>query len=154
MSMVDIGDLAPDFSLLDQDKNPVALSDFRGSKNVVLVFYPRSFTGICEGELCALRDDIADFSNDAVQTLAVSVDGYPVHKRWATEQGYTFPLLADFWPHGEVARTYGVLQEELGVAFRATFVIDKHGVVVYKVVNGLGDARDPEEYKKVLASLA
>jgi peroxiredoxin len=154
MSMVDIGDLAPDFSLLDQDKNPVALSDFRGSKNVVLVFYPRSFTGLCEGELCALRDDIADFSNDDVQTVAVSVDGYPVHKRWATEQGYTFPLLADFWPHGEVARTYGVLQEELGVAFRATFVIDKQGVVAYKVVNGLGDTRDPEEYKKVLASLA
>lgn len=152
--MVDIGDLAPDFSLLDQDKNPVALSDFRGSKNVVLVFYPRSFTGLCEGELCALRDDIADFSNDDVQTVAVSVDGYPVHKRWATEQGYTFPLLADFWPHGEVARTYGVLQEELGVAFRATFVIDKQGVVAYKVVNGLGDTRDPEEYKKVLASLA
>jgi peroxiredoxin len=154
MSMVDIGDLAPDFSLRDQDKNLVTLSEFRGSKNVVLVFYPKSFTGVCQGELCAIRDEIADFSNDDVQTLAVSIDSDAVHKQWANEQGYTFPLLADFWPHGEVARQYGVLNEDLGLALRGTFIIDKQGVVAYKVVNAIPDARDQEEYKKVLASLA
>ena len=152
--MVDVGDLAPDFALRDQDKNLVRLSDFRGSKNVVLVFYPKSFTGVCQGELCAIRDEIADFSNDDVQTLAVSVDSDAVHKQWATEHGYSFPLLADFWPHGEVARAYGVLNEDLGLALRGTFIIDKQGVVAYTVVNAIPDARDQDEYKKVLASLA
>ena len=151
--MVDVGDVAPDFVLKDQDKNEVRLADFRGSKNVVLVFYPKSFTGVCQGELCAIRDDIADFSNDDVQTLAVSVDTDAVHKAWANDQGYTFPLLADFWPHGEVARQYGVFHDASGLALRGTFVIDKEGIVRYKVVNAIPDARDHDEYKKVLASL-
>ena len=152
--MVDVGELAPDFTLKDQDKNPVTLSDFRGSKNVVLVFYPKSFTGVCQGELCALRDEIADFSNDDVQTLAVSVDTDAVHKQWAKEQGYEFPLLADFWPHGGVAQQYGVFDDASGLALRGTFIIDKQGAVAYKVVNAIPDARDHEEYKKVLADLA
>lgn len=151
--MVDVGDVAPDFTLMDQDRNPVTLSSFRGSKNVVLVFYPLSFTGVCEGELCTLRDSIADFSGDDVQTLAVSVDSGPTHKKWADEQGYQFPLLADFWPHGAVAQTYGVLQEEIGLALRGTFIIDKTGTVAYKVVNAIPDARDAQEYKDVLARL-
>lgn len=152
--MVDVGDLAPDFELEDQDRNPVRLSSFRGSKNVVLVFYPLSFTGVCEGELCTLRDSIADFSGEDVQTLAVSVDSGPTHKRWADEQGYQFPLLADFWPHGAVATQYGVFHEQAGLALRGTFIVDKQGVVAYKVVNAIPDARDAEEYKKVLATLA
>lgn len=152
--MVDVGDLAPDFELMDQDRNPVRLSSFRGSKNVVLVFYPLSFTGVCEGELCTLRDSIADFSGDEVQTLAVSVDSGPTHKRWADEQGYQFPLLADFWPHGAVATEYGVFHEQAGLALRGTFIVDKQGVVAYKVVNAIPDARDADEYKKVLATLA
>ena len=151
--MVDVGDLAPDFELMDQDRNPVRLSSFRGSKNVVVVFYPLAFTGVCQGELCAIRDEIADFSNDDVQTLAISVDSGPVHAKWAAEQGYTFPLLADFWPHGAVARDYGVFNEDIGLAVRGTFIVDKDGKVAYKVVNAIPDARDQEEYKKVLASL-
>jgi len=151
--MVDVGDVAPDFTLKDQDRTEVRLSDFRGRKSVVLVFYSFSYSGICEGELCRIRDDIADFSNDSVQTLAVSVDSLQVHAAWAKEQGYTFPLLADFWPHGEVARAYGVFHEEAGAALRATFVIDKQGVVVDKVVNPIGEARDHDAYAKVLASL-
>jgi peroxiredoxin len=151
--MVDVGDIAPDFVLKDQDRNEVRLSDFRGRKNVVLVFYPKSFTGVCQGELCAIRDEIEDFSNDDVQTLAVSVDTDAVHKAWADDQGYTFPLLADFWPHGEVAQQYGVFHDASGLALRGTFVIDKEGVVRYKVVNAIPDARDQGEYKKVLASL-
>ena len=151
--MVDVGDEAPDFELPDQDRQPVRLSSFRGSKNVVLVFYPLSFTGTCQGEMCAIRDSIEDFSSDDVQTLAVSVDSTAVHKRWAEEQGYTFPLLADFWPHGEVARTYGVLQEDFGLALRGTFIVDKQGVVAYKVVNAIPDARDLDAYREVLARL-
>jgi peroxiredoxin len=151
--MVDVGDEAPDFELKDQDKNPVRLSSFRGQKSVVVVFYPLSFTGVCQGELCAIRDEIADFSNDEVQTLAISVDSTAVHAQWAKEQSYTFPLLADFWPHGGAAKAYGVFDEASGLAVRGTFIVDKQGKVVYKVVNAIPDARDQDEYKKVLASL-
>ncbi len=150
---VEVGDEAPDFELEDQDRNRVRLSSYRGEKNVVLVFYPLSFTGVCQGELCEIRDSIADFSGDDVQTLAVSVDSGPTHKRWAEEQGFTFPLLADFWPHGAVAKAYGVFDERFGLAVRGTFIIDKSGTVVYKVVNAIPDARDPDEYRTVLASL-
>ena len=151
--MVDVGDQAPDFELKDQVKNPVRLSSFRGEKNVVVVFYPLSFTGVCQGELNAIQDEIADFSNDDVQMLAISVDSAPVHARWAAEQAYTFPLLADFWPHGKVAADYGVFNEDIGLALRGTFIVDKQGTVVYKVVNAIPDARDQDEYKKVLVSL-
>ena len=151
---VDVGDEAPDFELKDQDKQPVRLSSFRGQKNVVLVFYPKSFTGVCQGELCEIRDNITEFSGDDVVTLAVSVDTDAVHKKWADEQGYTFPLLADFWPHGGVATTYGVFDDKSGLALRGTFIIDKRGKVAYRVVNAIPDARDAEEYRKALASLS
>ena len=150
---VDVGDEAPDFELQDQERQPVRLSSFRGRKNVVVVFYPMSFTPTCQGELCAIRDSLVDFDSDDVQTLAISVDSGPTHARWAAEQGYTFPLLADFWPHGEVARAYGVFDEERGLALRGTFIVDKTGKVVYKVVNAIPNARDLDEYKAVLAGL-
>ena len=150
---IEIGDEAPDFELPDQDRNPVRLSSYRGRKAVVLVFYPLAFTGTCQGELCAIRDEIADFDNDDVQTLAVSVDSTAVHAKWAAEQGYSFPLLADFWPHGAAAEAYGVFNEDFGLAVRGTFIIDKQGKVAYKVVNAIPDARDQDEYKKVLAGL-
>jgi peroxiredoxin len=150
---VEVGDVAPDFELHDQDRRPVRLSSYRGKKNVVIVFYPLAFTNTCQGEMCAIRDSIADFDSDDVQTLAISVDSAPTHKRWAEEQGYTFPLLADFWPHGEVARAYGVFEESRGVATRGTFIVDKDGKVVYKIINAIPDARDLDEYKKVLATL-
>ena len=152
--MVDVGDTAPDFELPDGARKPVRLSSYRGAKAVVLVFYPLAFTGTCQGELCAIRDSIADFDSDEVQTLAVSVDSTAVHAKWAQEQGYTFPLLADFWPHGAVAKDYGVFNDAFGLAMRGTFIIDKQGTIAYKVVNGIPDPRDPEEYKRVLAALS
>src|SRR3954454_21309505 len=130
---VDVGDEAPDFELADQDRTTVRLSSFRGQKNVVLVFYPLSFTGVCQGELSTIQGLIEEFSGDDVVTLAVSVDSTAVHKKWADEQGYTFPLLADFWPHGAVAQKYGVLDEASGLAVRGTFIINKDGRVAYKV---------------------
>ena len=150
---VDVGDEAPDFELQDQDRQPVRLSSFRGRKNVVVVFYPMSFTPTCQGELCAIRDSLVDFDSDDVQTLAISCDSSAAHKRWAEEQGYRFPLLADFWPHGEAARAYGVFDDSLGLALRGTFIVDKAGTVAYKVVNAIPNARDLEEYKAVLAEL-
>ena len=153
MAGPDVGDAAPDFELPDADRQPVRLSSFRGSKNVVVVFYPLAFTGTCQGELCAIRDGLEDFSGDDVVTLAISCDSTAVHKAWADQQGYTFPLLADFWPHGEVAREYGVFQEDFGLALRGTFIIDKQGLVVYRTVNQIPDASDPDEYRRVLSGL-
>ena len=150
---VDVGDEAPDFELQDQERAPVRLSSFRGSKNVVVVFYPMSFTPTCQGELCAIRDSLVDFDSEDVQTLAISCDTSAVHKRWADEEGYRFPILADFWPHGDVARAYGVFDEERGLALRGTFIVDKQGKVVYKVVNGIKSPRDLDEYRAVLAGL-
>jgi mycoredoxin-dependent peroxiredoxin len=150
---VEIGDVAPDFELKDQTGQPVRLSDYRGKKAVVLVFYPLTFTGVCEAELCGIRDDIDTFRSDEVETLAVSVDSPPAHQRWAHEQGFDFPLLSDFWPHGEVARTYGVFEEQLGIAARATFVIDRDGEVVYTDRNPVPEARDQDRWRKALAEI-
>jgi mycoredoxin-dependent peroxiredoxin len=150
---VEVGDGAPDFELKDQHGAPVKLSDFRGKK-VVLVFYPLAFSGVCQGELCEIRDELPSFDGGGdVQVLAVSVDSMFSHRSWAEQQGYQFPLLSDFWPHGEVAKEYGVFDETRGVATRGTFIIDADGVVRWKVVNAIPDARDLGEYRKVLAEL-
>ena len=151
---VEVGDKAPDFTLRDQHKQQVKLSDFRGKKNVVLLFYPFAFTGVCTGELCSIRDERAEFDNDNVAILAVSADTVASLRIFAEQEKFEYPLLSDFWPHGEVARTYGVFNEDLGAATRGTFIIDKDGVVRWKVVNAIPDARDQEEYKKALAELS
>jgi peroxiredoxin len=151
---VEVGEQAPDFELKDQHGTPVRLSGFRGEKNVVLVFYPLAFSGVCTGELCALRDDFPEVNRDDVELLAVSVDSAHVIRTWADQQHFGFTLLADFWPHGGVAKLYGVFDENVGFARRGTFIIDKTGVVRWSVVNPIPQARDIAEYQKVLADLA
>lgn len=151
---IEPGATAPDFTLNDQHGAAVTLSSFQGSKNVVLVFYPLTFTNVCKGELTALAGDLTTYQNDDVQVLAVSVDSFFAHRVWAEEQGYEFPILADFWPHGETAKAYGVFDDVMGVAKRGTFVIDKAGTVVWSVVNAIPDARDQADYAKVLAGLS
>lgn len=150
---VEVGDEAPDFELRDQHNSPVRLSDLRGRKNVVLVFYPFAFTSVCTGELCAIRDELPTFENDDVQVLSVSVDSPMAHRVFADNEGLTYPMLSDFWPHGGVAQQYGVFDEERGAALRGTFIIDRDGVIRWKVVNAIPDARDLAEYQKVLESL-
>ena len=148
-----IGRPAPDFELVDQHGAPVRLSSFRGSRNVVLVFFPWAFSSVCTGELIALRDDAGSFVNDTTQLLAVSIDSKFVQRRFAEHEGIEFPLLADSWPHGEVARLYGVFDSDAGAAVRGTFVIDRDGVLRWSVVHGIGEARDPAEYLRALAEL-
>jgi peroxiredoxin len=150
---VEVGDQAPDFELPDQNRQQVKLSDFRGKKNVVLMFYPFTFTPVCSGEICAIRDSSSALQNDDTQVLSVSVDSVFSHKVYADQEGVDYPLLADFWPHGEVARAYGVFEDSLGAAIRGTFVIDKDGVVRWKVVNAVPDARDIADYQRALAEL-
>ncbi|HWG63638.1 MAG TPA: peroxiredoxin [Streptosporangiaceae bacterium] len=151
---VEVGEQAPDFELKDQHGTPVRLSSFQGEKNVVLVFYPLAFSGVCTSELCALRDDFPEVDRPDVELLAVSVDSTFVLRTWADRDKFSFSLLSDFWPHGEVAKLYGVFDENMGVATRGTFIIDKVGVVRWKVVNPIPQARDIAEYKKVLADLS
>ncbi|MEV5572835.1 peroxiredoxin [Spirillospora sp. NPDC052269] len=151
---VEVGGVAPDFELKDQHGTPVKLSDFRGEKNVVLVFFPLAFSGVCTGELCAIRDELPTLvGDDETQVVAVSVDSMFAQRAWSEQEGYKFPLLADFWPHGGVAQAYGVFDEERGLARRGTFVIDKEGVVRWTVVNAIPDARDLDDYRKALSAL-
>jgi peroxiredoxin len=151
---VEIGDQAPDFELKDQHGTPIRLSSLRGTKNVVLVFYPLAFSGVCSGELCAMRDSFPDAEREDVAVLTVSVDSMFVHKTWAEIEGYEFGLLSDFWPHGEVAKSYGVFDEERGIATRGTFIIDKSGIVRWAVVNAIPQARELADYSKALSELS
>jgi peroxiredoxin len=150
---VEVGQEAPDFELKDQHGKLVRLSSFRGEKNVVLVFYPLAFSGVCTGELCALRDEFPEVSREDVELPTVSVDSTFVLRKWSDTENFGFGLLSDFWPHGGVATLYGVFDEDKGVATRGTFVIDESGVVRWKVVNPIPQARDIAEYQKAIADL-
>ncbi|MGB3484097.1 MAG: peroxiredoxin [Mycobacterium sp.] len=140
--MLSVGDTAPDFTLKDQNGRPVTLSAYRGGKNVLLVFFPLAFTGICQGELDTIRDNLPQYENDSTATLAISVGPPPTHKIWAIQSGFTFPVLSDFWPHGAVAQAYGVFNETAGVSNRGTFVVDKAGTIAFAECKQPGEARD------------
>jgi peroxiredoxin (alkyl hydroperoxide reductase subunit C) len=150
---IPVGAVAPSFSLKDQNNQDVRLDDFRGRKAVLLVFYPLTFTGTCRGELTAIQADLGAFRNSRVQVLAVSVDSAYSHKVWAMDQGFDFPLLADFWPHGAVASAYGVFNDVAGFANRGTFLIDAGGVVRFAEEAGPGEARDQQAWRKAIAAL-
>ncbi len=150
---VEIGKLAPTFTLPDQYGAQVSLADYRGSKNVLVMFYPFAFTGTCTGELCTIRDRYTDFVNDDTVVLSISCDSTHTLKAFAAQEGLTHPMLSDFWPHGEVSRAYGVFVEERGFATRGSFVIDREGVVRWAVVNGPGEARSADDYAAALAAL-
>ena len=147
------GDTAPDFELNDQSRTPVRLSDYRGRKHVLLVFYPLAFSGVCTGEFCELRDSIDEFRSDEVETIGVSVDSAAALKAWSEKEGFDFPLLSDFWPHGAVASAYGVFDEASGLAQRGTFLIDKAGVVRFSERNPIPEARDQQRWRAALAEL-
>ena len=148
-----IGQEAPNFTLTNQFGESVELASFRGKKNVVIVFYPFAFSGICTGELCSLRDDLGAYQNEGTELLAISCDPMYSLKAFGDAEGYTFNLLADFWPHGAVSKAYGVFNEDRGFSIRGTYVVDKAGVLRWQVVNGPGDARNAADYKAALAAL-
>ena len=124
-----IGSPAPQFSLTNQHGENISLADYKGKKNVVVLFYPFAFSGICTGELCGLRDDLAAFQNENVELIAISCDPMYAQKAFAEKEGYKFPVLADFWPHGAAAQAYGIFNADLGCALRGTFIIDKAGII-------------------------
>jgi peroxiredoxin len=150
---VAVGQEAPDFELKNHHGEDVRLSSYRGEKNAVLVFFPKAFTPTCTGELCAIRDENTVFENDDTVVLGVSCDTTATLRVFAEQEKYEFDLLSDFWPHGAVSQLYGAFFEPGGFPMRATFIIDKAGVVRWSVVNGPGDARRTEDYREALAAL-
>ena len=151
--MLPIGTAAPDFTLRDQNNQPVSLSNFRDNKNVLLVFFPLAFTGVCQGELDEIRDHLPTFENDDTQTLAISVGPPPTHKIWATQSGYMFPVLSDFWPHGAVSQAYDVFNADAGFPNRGTFVVDRSGVVRFAEMKQPGEPRNQKLWTDALAAL-
>lgn len=148
-----VGAVAPDFELRDQHGQQVRLSAYRGAKVVVLMFYPYAFSRVCTGELWDVRDNHPELTSDDVQLLAVSCDPMFALRAFADRDGLTFPLLSDFWPHGEVATAYGVFDTARGCAQRSTFIVDREGVVRWSVHNAMPDARDLAEQSRVLDRL-
>jgi mycoredoxin-dependent peroxiredoxin len=150
---LEVGSPAPKFTLPDQNNQKVSLSDLRRDRNVLVVFYPFAFSSICTGELCQLRDDLGAFVNDTVTTVAISTDPVFTLKAWADEERFTFPLLSDFWPHGEVARAYGVFNDKAGMPNRGTFLVDTQGIIRFAEMNQPGEARNQTAWKEALAAL-
>lgn len=149
-----VGDEAPDFTLKDTDGNEVTLSSFRGDRSVTLVFIPFAFTGVCEGELCTLRDNLHSFDEAGNQVLAITCDRAPSLAEWKRQQGFNFPLLSDGWPHGEVSQAYGCFNEAIGCAERQTVVVGTDGRITELFRSGgLGEARPLERYTEALADL-
>jgi peroxiredoxin len=150
---IQVGDQAPDFGLVDQHRQEFRLSSFRGEKAVMLVFYPFAFSGVCTGELSGLRDRLGDFETDDATLMTMSCDPVFTQRAFADRDGLFFPLLSDYWPHGEVASDYGVFDEETGSPSRSSFLIDKDGVVRWVVHNDRGQARDLDAHAAAVKTL-
>ena len=153
MSGLTLGGPAPDFTLRDQFGQDVTLSSYRGTKAVALVFYPYAFSGVCTGEMAGIRDRLADFMTFDSEVLAISCDPMFALRAFADSDGLNFPLLSDFWPHGEVSRSYGVLNEETGAPLRSSYILDKQGLVRWAVHNATPEGRDLDEHLRHLAAV-
>ena len=151
---IDIGSAGPDFTLKNQHGEDITLSSFRGEKNVVLMFFSFAFSGICTGELCEIRDHLDDLTSEDAEVLAISCDHFFSNRAFADRDGYTFSILSDFWPHGDVSRAYGTFNDGAGAPNRGTYIIDREGVLRWKVEQGIPDARDLDAYRAALAELS
>lgn len=151
--MISVGAEAPDFTLSNQNREQFTLSECRGSKAVLIVFYPFAFTNVCTGELNRIKADLDAFQNDDVQVVTISCDSVYSQRVFALREELDFPMLADYWPHGEVARAYGVFNEEGGFANRGTFLVDRDGVVRFAEMNMIGDGRNADDWLAAIKSL-
>jgi peroxiredoxin len=153
MTGLELGGPAPDFTLRDQFGQDVSLSSFRGSKAVVIFFYPYAFSGVCTGEMAGIRERLAEFLTFDTEVLAISCDPVYSLRAFADQDGLNFPLLSDFWPHGEVARAYDVFDVEKGCARRSSYVIDCDGMVRWAVHNAMPEGRDLDEHLRQLTAV-
>lgn len=148
-----VGDKAPDFTLVDHNNNKVTLSSFQGTKKVVLIFHPLAFTSVCGVQMPGYSKERQTFDGMNTQILGISVDSVPVHRAWAEQLGgINYPMLADFYPHGEVAQKYGVFRSE-GYSERAIFVIDEKGIIRFIEVFEIGKLPDQEKLIEVVKGL-
>ncbi len=154
MSGLALGCEAPDFTLRDQFGQDVTLSSYRGSKAVAILFFPHAFSGVCTGELTGVRDRLAEFLTFDTEVLAVSCDPMFALRAFADTDGLNFPLLSDFWPHGEVTRTYDVFNDATGAPRRSSYVVDRQGVLRWSVHNPTSEGRDLDEHLRQLAAHA
>lgn len=154
MSGLILGGPAPDFTLRDQFGQDVTLSEFRGRKAVALLFYPFAFSGVCTGEMAGVRDRLAEFMTFDTEVLAISCDPVYSLRAFADSDGLNFPLLSDFWPHGEVSRAYEVFDEAHGRPRRSSYVVGKDGLVRWSVHNAMPQGRDLEEHLRQLRRAA
>jgi peroxiredoxin len=154
MSGLSIGGPAPDFTLRDQFGQDVTLSSYRGTKAVAIFFYPFAFSGVCTGEMAGIRDRLDEFMTFDTEVLAISCDPVYSLRAFADHDGLNFPLLSDFWPHGDVCRQFEVFDERLGCPQRSSYVIDKAGLVRWAVHNAMPEGRDLDEHLTQLMALA
>jgi len=154
LSALQLGDPAPDFTLRDQFGQHVTLSEFRGKKAVAIFFYPFAFSGVCTGELSGIRDRLDEFLTFDTEILAISCDPIYSIRAFSDSDGLNFPLLSDYWPHGEVTRAYDVFDDDRGCPRRSSFVLDREGTVRWTVHNEKSEARDLDEHLAQLRSLA
>jgi len=150
VSGLELGRPAPDFTLRDQFGQDVTLSSYRGTKAVALVFYPYAFSGVCTGEMAGIRNRLAEFLTFDSEVLAISCDPIFTLRAFADADGLNFPLLSDFWPHGEVCRAYDVFDERSGSPRRSSYVVDKEGMVRWAVHNASSEGRDLDEHLRQL----
>ncbi|NLA64904.1 MAG: peroxiredoxin [Leucobacter sp.] len=151
--IIQAGATAPDFTLSDQRGEEITLSEAVAEGPVALEFFPLAFSGICTGELCELRDNLAVFDDAKVRLLGISVDSVHALRVWAEQEGYDFSILSDFWPHGQVAQNYGAFVDERGIATRATVIIGEDRKVLASFETSPGEARDFSAYREALAAL-
>lgn len=131
----------------------VTLDDLLGAPALV-VFMPLAFTRVCGGEMCEIRDNLDVLADTGTRTVVITCDNVPVNAAWAEREGFDFPILSDFWPHGETTRAYGCFNGKLGVPHRATFVLDGEGIVRDVIsTDSLGEARPFGSYVEALGGL-
>jgi peroxiredoxin (alkyl hydroperoxide reductase subunit C) len=147
---LEIGTPAPDFTLLNQNREPVSLDDLKGSRSVI-VFIPFAFTRTCQGELCQIRDEYSLFNDSDTRVVAITCNTLHANRVWSEQQGFHFDILSDFWPHGLVARKYDSFNEGYGYAERTTYFLDEGGTITAVTRSDqLGEARDFEYYRAAL----
>ena len=151
MTGLRIGDPAPDFTLRDQFGQEVSLSSYRGTKAVAILFYPYAFSGVCTSEMAGVRDRLAEFMTFDTEVMAISCDPMFALRAFADADGLNFPLLSDFWPHGEVSRAYDVFDERNGCPRRSSYVVDREGAIRWAVHHSMPEGRDLDEHLRQLA---
>ena len=153
MTSIAIGQPAPAFELRNQAKELVSLDDFKGRKTLI-VFIPFPFTGICDAEGCAIRDGLGALEAMDANVVVITAHSTPTNAKWAAENNFEFPILSDYWPHGEVSQAYGTFNDTLGAAMRTSFVLDADGIVRDIIATeSLGVAREHEAQMNALAAV-